>query len=57
MQCPDCGGYRHPGPCTKSYWPEPEPDDLEMLAIDAERARERYLEALAKHKEQRHESV
>lgn len=28
----------------------PEPDELEMLAIDAEQARERYLAALAKHK-------
>jgi hypothetical protein len=26
-----------------------EPDDLEMLAMDAERARGRYLEALNKH--------
>lgn len=28
----------------------PEPDDLEMLAIDAQQARERYLAALAKRK-------
>jgi len=54
MQCPDCKQYRHDGPCEPVY---DEPSLLEMLAIDAERARERYLEALAKNKEQRHESV
>jgi len=33
---------------------EPEPDDLEMLAMDAERAAERYETALKKHNENDH---
>lgn len=48
MQCPDCKRLRHVGECEPVY--EDEPDALEMLAIDAEQARDRYLAALAKHK-------
>lgn len=51
MICPDCNRLRHEGSCDPVY--EDEPSDLEMLAIDAERARERYLSALEKHKKER----
>ncbi len=43
MQCPDCKRYRHDGPCEPVY---DEPEDLEMLQIDAEQAAKRYLDAL-----------
>lgn len=39
MQCPDCKHLRHPGPCEPQF---EEPDILELLAVDAEMAVERY---------------
>lgn len=55
MQCPDCKRLRHAGECEPVY--EDEPDMLEMLAIDAEQARDRYLMALAKRQAEERESA
>lgn len=40
--------YYHEEICAMESQDGPEPDDLETLQIDAERARERYEEALRK---------
>lgn len=45
MQCPDCKRLRHFGECEPVY---DEPDDLELLYIDAEAAIERYYNAMRK---------
>lgn len=53
MQCPDCKRLRHNGPCEPVY---DEPDELELLAIDAAQAQERYERAArdARLKEEQH---
>lgn len=50
MQCPDCKRLRHNGPCDPVY---EEPDELELLAIDAAQSRERYLRALEEKQHER----
>jgi hypothetical protein len=66
MQCPDCKQYRHDGPCDPYYGDMEryerdmaEPDILEMLAMDAERAIARLDEARksteGQHKGEGHE--
>lgn len=44
MMCPDCGGYRHEGPCVKSHWPEP--TELDMLQAHKEATNQHHLDLI-----------
>lgn len=55
MQCQDCKRLRHHGPCDPVF---DEPEEMELLAIDAQQAQARYLVALNNAAEGRqHEGV
>jgi len=40
--------------CAQAGHDEPEPDDLEMLAMDAKQAADRYEAALKRHNQGKH---
>ncbi len=47
MQCPECKGYRHEGPCPDLCEGTDDSEfELEQLAMDADAALERYLSKL-----------
>lgn len=64
MQCPECKGYRHEGPCPDTCegcgWPLEAGQDrlchecnLELAEIDAEMALRRFEDVVREHEERK----